>query len=200
MVWSVRGRSLELCNCNLLCPCWLTADVEPDQGWCGGVFAFEVDEGSSDGVDLDGGKVVANFDWPGNFWAGNGTARLYIDQTATADQRRELEAIFGGQKGGPLGAVLPAVVTKVLPTAFTDIAIAWGDPTSLTVGTVGDATLRAVKDQPGSATTVASAAALTAFQMDRMELASSRGSRWHDPDLRAWEGDSGTLHAFDWAG
>lgn len=200
MSWSVRGRSLELCNCKLMCPCWVTAEVEPDQGWCGGVFGFEIDEGSSDGVSLDRGKVVATFEWPGNFWAGNGTARLYIDQAADADQRRELQAIFGGQKGGPLGAVLPAVVTTVLPTEFTEIAIDWGEPTSLTVGTVGDVTLRRVTDQTGRATTVSSAAALTAFQMDSMELASSKGSRWHDPDQRSWEGDSGTLHAFDWAG
>jgi hypothetical protein len=200
MVWSVRGRSLEFCSCRLLCPCWLTADVEPDQGWCSGVLAFQVDEGASDGVDLAGGKVVATFDWPGNFWAGNGTGRLYIEQAADADQRRELEAIFGGQRGGPLGAVLPAVVTNMLPTQFTDIAIDWGEPTSLTVATVGEATLRPVKDQSGRSTTVASAAALTAFQMERMEVASSRGSRWQDPDLRSWDGDSGTMHKFDWAG
>jgi hypothetical protein len=200
MVWSVRGRSLELCSCRLLCPCWLTADVEPDEGWCSGVFAFEVDEGASDGVDLAGGKVVATFDWPGNFWAGNGTARLYIDEAADADQRRELEAIFGGQKGGPLGAVLPAVVTNVLPTEFTEIAMEWGDPTSLRVGTFGEATLRRVRDEPGRVTTVASAATLTAFEMERLEVARSKGSRWHDPDLRSWEGDSGTLHEFDWAG
>jgi hypothetical protein len=200
MPWAVRGKSLELCNCRLLCPCWVTADVEPDQGWCGGIFAFEVTEGSSEGIDLAGCKVAAGFDWPGNFWAGNGTARLFIDQAADVDQRRELEGIFGGQKGGPLGAVLPAVATNVLPTQFTDIALDWGDPTSIRIDGFGAADLRPVSDQPGRPTTVTNAAALTAFQMESMALASSKGGRWHDPDGRAWDSDSGTLHSFDWAG
>ena len=34
--------------------------------------------------------------------------------------------------------------------------------------------------------------------IDSMELASSKGSRWADPDMRTWEGDSGTLHSFNW--
>ena len=37
-------------------------------------------------------------DWP-NF-GGQGTARLYLDDQASPDQRRELEAVFSGQKGG----------------------------------------------------------------------------------------------------
>src|SRR6266540_2180009 len=125
MAWSVTGQSIELCNCRMLCPCWLGPEGQPDQGWCGGAFIFDIREGSSDGVELAGCKVAAAFEWPGNFWAGNGTARLYIDEATSAEQRRELEAIFGGQKGGPLADVLPAVVTNVLPTQFTGIAIDW---------------------------------------------------------------------------
>src|SRR5688572_23243038 len=127
MPWSVTGRSLELCSCRLLCPCWMSPEVEADQGWCSGAFIFDVSEGNSDGVDLAGCKAAAGFEWPGNFWKGDGTARLYVDEAAGADQRREMEAIFGGQKGGPLGDVLPMVVKKVLPTQFTKISIEWGD-------------------------------------------------------------------------
>ncbi len=199
MTWSVRGRSLELCNCRMFCPCWLTAEGEPDQGWCGGVLAFEVVDGASDGVDLSGGKAEASIDWPGNFWAGGGTGRLYVDDRADAAQRRELEAIFGGRKGGPLGNVLPTVVTTWLPTEFTDITVHWDEPTSLRVGRFGEATLSRLRDGAGQTTTVQGAAALTAFGMTTMELASSKGSGWHDPDLREWEGDSGTLHDFTWS-
>ena len=28
----VQGQGLEICSCKIFCPCWLTADVEPDQG------------------------------------------------------------------------------------------------------------------------------------------------------------------------
>ena len=34
MAWNLSGRGLEICSCKTFCPCWLTADVEPDEGWC----------------------------------------------------------------------------------------------------------------------------------------------------------------------
>ena len=37
------------------------------------------------------------------------------------------------------------------------------------------------------------------FYVYRMDLASGRDSRWSDPDMHAWIGDSGTLHAFSWS-
>jgi hypothetical protein len=183
----------------MLCPCWLGPDTPPDQGWCGGAFIFSISEGSSEGVTLAGCRVAAGFEWPGNFWAGNGTARLYID-AASEEQRRELEAIFGGQKGGPLADVLPAIVTRTLPTQFARIDINWSDRPSISIAGAGSVTLQPVKEQRGLATKVQAAMALTAFGMESMELASSKGSRWFDPDLRSWEGDSGTIHSFDWNG
>jgi hypothetical protein len=198
MAWHITGRSMELCSCKMLCPCWLGPEGEPDQGWCSGVLGFEVQQGNSDGVDLGGTKVVLAADWPGNFFAGNGTARLYVDEAASADQRRELEAIFTGKKGGLLEALWGAVLANWLPTQVSRIDLQWGDSPSATVGSIGQAKLTPLKDQAGRPTRVEGAAAQAAFQIDSMALASSKGSRWSDPDLRAWQGDSGTLHAFDW--
>ena len=65
MTWNVSGQSLELCNCKMLCPCWLGPEGEVDQGWCGGAFAFDIREGNSDGVDLRGTQVVIAGEWPG---------------------------------------------------------------------------------------------------------------------------------------
>lgn len=200
MAWHVTGQSTEFCSCKMFCPCWLGPDGEPDQGWCSGVLGYEVQQGNSDGVDLGGTSVVLTADWPGNFFAGDGTARLYIDETANADQRRELEAIFTGKKGGLLEPLWDAVIANWLPTQVTNIDIQWGDGPTVTVGTVGQAKLTPLKDQAGRPTKVAGAAAQAAFQIGSMTLASSRGSRWADPDLRRWEGDSGTLHSFDWRG
>lgn len=198
MAWSVSGQSMELCSCEMLCPCWLGPEGEPDQGWCGGVFGFDIREGNSDGVNLGGSKVVFTAIWPGNFFGGNGTGRLYIDEGANTDQRRELEAIFSGKKGGPLEGLFGAIISKWLPAQATKINIQWGDKPSLNVGSVGQAQLQPMKDPSGRPTKVQGAAALAGFQMESMDLASSKGSRWSDPDLRAWEGDSGTLHAFNW--
>ena len=199
MVWSVSGRSIELCSCKMLCPCWLGAEGEPDQGWCSGAFAFDIQEGNADGVSLGGFKVAFTGEWPGNFFGGNGTARLYIDEGANADQRRELEAIFSGKKGGHLEALFGAVITKWLPAQATKIDIQWGDNPSLTVGTVGQGRLQPMKDAAGRPTKVQGAAAQAGFQIESMDLASSKGSRWADPELRSWEGDSGTLHSFNWS-
>ena len=106
MAWQLSGRSIELCNCRMLCPCWLGPEGQPDQGWCGGAFAFDIQRGSSDGVDLRGTKVALSFVWPGNFFGGNGTARCYIGDDARTEQLRALEAIFTGKKGRPVGAVV----------------------------------------------------------------------------------------------
>ena len=114
---------------------------EPDQGWCGAAFGYDIEEGSSDGVDLGGCQVALAFEWPGNFFGGNGSGRLDVDEAASAEQRRELEAIFVGKKGGPLAAVWDAVITKWLLTQATRIDIQWGEKPSLRVGDVGQATL-----------------------------------------------------------
>jgi hypothetical protein len=199
MAWRITTRAIELCSCKMLCPCWLGPEGAPDEGWCGGAFAFDVQQGNSDGVNLGGSQVVLLVEWPGNFFGGNGTARLYIGEGANAEQRRELEAIFSGKKGGPLEPLWGAVVAKWLPAQFTTVAIQWGDKPAISVGKVGQATLQPLKDQAGRTAKVQGAAAMAAFQSESMDLASSKGSRWSDPDLRSWEGDSGTLHTLNWS-
>jgi hypothetical protein len=124
MAWQLTGQIHEACSCKLLCPCWLGPEIEPDQGWCGGMILFDIQQGHADGVDLSGCKAVCLGEWPGNFWAGQGTGRLIIDEATTADQRRELEAILSGQKGGPMAAVASAVITTLLPTEYAPIQVA----------------------------------------------------------------------------
>ena len=64
MAWNVSGRSVELCNCEMMCPCWLGPEKEPDKGWCAGAFAWDIQAGESNGVDLGGTKVAFRADWP----------------------------------------------------------------------------------------------------------------------------------------
>jgi hypothetical protein len=198
MTWQLSGRSVELCSCEMLCPCWLGPDGNPDQGWCAGAFAFDIERGASDGADLSGTRVALTAEWPGNFFGGNGTARLYLGDGATTEQRRELEAIFMGKKGGLFEALWPAVIQKWLPSETTKIDIAWGDTPTIDVGNVAQVKMTPLKDQAGRPTRVEGAPAQGAFQITSMDLASSKGSKWADPNLRPWQGDSGTLHRFDW--
>jgi hypothetical protein len=71
--------------------------------------------------------------------------------------------------------------------------------TSLTVGAVANAKLKALQDGAGKPTRVSGAVAHAALELDGMQVASAKGSRWADPDMRSWDGDSGTLHNFNWS-
>jgi hypothetical protein len=199
MAWRVRGVAREHCSCKMWCPCWL-GPAEPDQGWCSGSLIFEVHEGAADDISLGGLRVVVVVDFPADFFTGNGTARLYIDENANADQRRELEAIFSGKKGGPLEAAWGATVTQWLPTQVANIEIQDGDAPSITVGNVAQVTYQSpIRDAEGRATVIEGAAAATAFGFEGVSLARSDGSRWSAPEMRQWEsGGSGTIGAFDW--
>ena len=200
MAWRVSGKSTELCSCKMMCPCWLGPEGEPDQAWCSGAFGFEIEQGQSDGVDLSGTRVALAADWPGNFFHGKGTGRLYLDAGASDKQRRELEAIFGGKKGGMFGAVFGGIIANWLPAQVVAIDIKRGDTLSLTVGAVAKAELKAMSDGAGNPTRVSGAVAHAALQIDGMQLASAKGSRWADPEMRTWNADSGTLHSFNWSG
>lgn len=199
MAWNVSGQLIEFCSCKIMCPCWLGPTPEPDQGWCSGAIVYDVERGQIEGMDVGGTKVVLAADWPGNFFGGNGTARLYIDDRASADQRRELEAVFSGHKGGLLEGLMGAVITQWLPAQTARIEIQSGETLSITVGNVGRVTLQPLADQEGRPTVVQGTTAQAAFQSATMQLASSKGTQWSDPGLRAWEGDSGTLHTFHWS-
>jgi len=191
MAWNMTVNMMEFCSCKAMCPCWLGPDTQPDKGWCSAAIVYEIKQGAIDGVDVGGCKAALAAEWPGNFFGGKGTARLYIDPKASEAQRRGLEAVFSGKKGG---------LFEWLPTKTPSIDIKRGDTLSITIGESGKATLIPFKDQTGRTVTVQGTAAQGAFQSASMELASAKGTRWSDPDLRKWEGDSCTIHAVSWSG
>ena len=197
MAWRVAGQMHEMCSCKFLCPCWF-GPAEPDQGWCSGALVFDVERGNADGLDLGGRAVVLAADWPGDFWAGDGTARLYIDERATPAQRQALEAIFSGQQGGPM-EVVSGVISKWLPAQSAAIEVNWGDTTTAAVGKIGQLTSQRLKNEAGQPATIEGAAAMAAFQLPRLEVARTAGSHWADPEMRRWDADSGTTGLFEWS-
>lgn len=199
MSWQATGRSMEICSCKSFCPCWLGPEGEPDEGWCSALFGFDVRQGRSDGVDLGGTKVVLIADWPGNFFAGEGTARLYIDETASEEQRRELEEIFGGKKEGFLSTLWNAVIKDWLPTQVAKVDIDWDEEPSITVNGIGQTTLQPFTDGAGRSTTVTGAVAQAALHIESMNLASPKDGQWSDPELRRWQAADGVLYEFNWS-
>src|SRR4029434_9435426 len=106
------------------------------------------------GVDVSGCRAALTAEWPGNFFLGNGVARLYVDSKASADQRRELEAVFGGKKGGLLGPLWSAAISKWLSTKSVPIDITSGDTIEITVGNVGKILLKPLTDDQGKRVSV----------------------------------------------
>ena len=199
MAWNLSGRGLEICSCKTFCPCWLTSDAEPDEGWCSAVLAWDCSEGQSDGIDLGNAKFAVVADWPENFHKGNGKARLYIDSATSAEQQAEIRSIFDGSKDGPIPALWSAVVNEWLPPAVVDISMDW-DQKKVAVGDIGTATMSSLTDPHGNQTSVSNALAQVALGIGRLDLMSVEGTPWADPDLRNWNIADGVNFDFAWAG
>lgn len=199
MAWELSGQMLESCNCELLCPCWFDVTATPDQGWCGTALVFDIQRGTSDGIDLSGRTVVLAATIPGAFADGNMTVRLYVDERASPEQRRELEAIFSGQKGGPLGALGPLIQT-VLPTKTLPISWQRGETIDVRLGDVALLHSAPRSHPSGQPTRVVAAEAMGAFDVAEGQPAKRRGTVFHDPDMRQCYGDSGMMSRFTWRG
>lgn len=198
MAWQLSGRLIEACSCEMLCPCYL-GPAKPDQGWCSGIVAFDIEAGESEGVDLAGGKAVWVLDLPGDFVQGDGTLRLFVDAGADEAQRREIEAIFTAQRGGPPAALAAAVVTNLLDTQTAQISIESGDAPVVRVDGVGEISMTRVVSDGGPAI-VENAPAMAAFGVARAELAAGAGS-WATAGMRTWEsGGSGSVSPINWTG
>jgi hypothetical protein len=189
---------MEMCSCKQFCPCWLGPEGEPDQGWCSGVFAFDVRQGSSEGVDLGGTRTALLVSWPGNFFAGQGTARLYLD-AANDEQRRELEGIFGGTKEGFLSGLWGAVIDEWLPVQSAKVELGWDESPTIAVNGMGQAALQPLTNGAGQPTTISGAMAQGAMHIDSMQLAGIKESQFSDPGMRGWQAEDGVLFDFDWS-
>jgi hypothetical protein len=111
MSYHLEGRLLEVCNCNVLCPCWIGED--PDNGTCDTIIAWRVDQGTVDGVNVGGNTIAAVAHVPGNILEGNWTAAIFVDENASEEQEKALLKVYTGQAGGPV-AELAKLIGKVV--------------------------------------------------------------------------------------
>jgi hypothetical protein len=72
-------------------------------------LAFNIREGSVDDTDIAGRKVVLVADTPKVMTEGNWRLGVFIDDAASDEQFDKLVQVFGGQLGGPMGALAPLV-------------------------------------------------------------------------------------------
>lgn len=185
MGYHIRAKMVESCSCKMSCRC-LLGPAEPDQGWCSAAIAFQVLEGESEGVDLDGVKAVLVADLPGDFFGGFDLVRLYVDEAASDAQRRELEAVVQGERGGAWAGVRE-MIKEWLPTQAATISIEDGDAPSATIDGVGQTKLQPVLTESGKRAAVVNPPVGEALGQDQVELALATGTAWADPDMRSWE-------------
>jgi hypothetical protein len=206
MAWSLTGRFIETCSCNMFCPCWFAVQdlMIMDQGWCATALVVPIDEGQCDGVDLSGCKVVLGSHFPGpTLFDGDATARLYLDEGTTAEQRDAVEAIFQGRRGGPMvvlaGLISTWLATQVVAISFDET----GDVVTATVGSVGRMRSERLRNENGQVMTMQNVgfAVALAFEDVEAELAPSKGTEWSDPELPVrFANKSGAVGRIRWQG
>lgn len=115
--WKITGQLEEACSCDAACPCWF--DSKPTKMTCGGGQVLFIQKGNYGKTKLDGLAVanmaqspegqtmMASFgDW--NF------SYNYIDEKATPEQRKALEAIAA--------KILPSSGSKKTETRYVAIS------------------------------------------------------------------------------
>src|SRR6516165_1095926 len=92
MAYKLEGSLLEVCNCEVLCPCWI--GVDPDRGTCDSALAHHYEKGEIDGVDVSG-LTMASI--------------VHIDQRATKEQEEALLSVYTGKQGGPIADLVQLI-------------------------------------------------------------------------------------------
>lgn len=152
MAYTLEGSILEVCDCNVLCPCWISED--PDNGTCDAIIAYHIDRGSIDGVDVSGLTMAMLAHIPGNVLDGNFRAVAYLDDKASQTQIDALLAAFGGRLGGPLEdmAKLVGETVAVVPASI-DFRVEEGRGT-LKIGDEAEAVMEPYRGPTGEITTL----------------------------------------------
>ena len=152
MSYSLEGDLLEVCNCDVLCPCWIGED--PDNGTCDSVMGYNVRSGTIDGVDVSGRTLAFAVHIPGNVLAGNWKVALFVDDKASQPQEDALVAAFSGKLGGPLAdtASLIGEVAAVERASITfDVQEGMG---TLIIGDVAECVMEPYRGPTGQVTTL----------------------------------------------
>jgi hypothetical protein len=150
--YELEGSLLEVCTCDVLCPCWIGED--PDGGECLSVVAYHFDRGTVAGVDISGLTVASAVHIPGNILAGNWKQVLFVDDAATDEQHDVLVKLFTGELGGPLADLAQLVGDRVaIERAPISHEIVDGAG-SLKVGDVIEAQMHPYTGPDGSTTTL----------------------------------------------
>ncbi|MGA7180403.1 MAG: DUF1326 domain-containing protein [Thiobacillaceae bacterium] len=150
--WKVSGTYFEACNCAAACPCVFLSP--PTEGECTALIAWHIDQGTSDGVPLNGLNVAMLTHTPGHMLQTKWKVALYLDENASADQQKALGEIFSGQAGGHLATLGPLIGevmgVKAVPIQYS----ANGKERRLRIPNIAAVDIEAMEGQGGSLVTI----------------------------------------------
>lgn len=152
MGYKLQGDLLEVCTCNVLCPCWIGED--PDEGYCQSTLAYRFSEGAVDGVDVSGLVAAGQVHIPGNVLAGDWKRQIFISDSASDEQMSAIVDVLTGKKGGPLADLAQLIGEELEPQkAAITFELSEGKGTLL-VGDSVEAVMEPYKGPTGQVTTL----------------------------------------------
>jgi hypothetical protein len=152
VAYHLEGRLLEVCNCRVLCPCWIGED--PDNGTCDTIVSWHFDKGTIEGVDVAGTTIAVVAHVPGNILKGNWRAAVYVGDDATKQQEEALLKVYTGKLGGPV-ADLVKLIGEVVSVERVPITFdVHGGKGTIKIGDTAYAELEPYQGATGGATTL----------------------------------------------
>ena len=154
MAYEIEGRLLEVCTCNVLCPCWVGED--PDYKTCDTTIAWGIEKGTIENVTVDGLTFAVSAHIPKNILIPKSwKAVVFVDERATEEQEGVLLRLFTGQLGGPV-ADLAGLIGEVVGVERAAITFSVdGGKGRLKIGERVDAEMAPFVGATGNPTTLA---------------------------------------------
>ncbi len=154
MAYEIEGRLLEVCTCNVLCPCWVGED--PDYKTCDTTIAWGIEKGSIEGVDVSGLTMAVSAHIPKNILIPKSwKAVVFVDDRATPEQEQVMLRLFTGQLGGAVadlaGLIGEVVAVERAPITFT----VEGGKGRISIGSIVEADMAPFVGATGKPTTLA---------------------------------------------
>jgi hypothetical protein len=145
--WRMIGDEVGNCNCDWGCPCQF--DSLPTHGNCMAMIAYQINEGSFGGTNLDGVRFAELVWWPGAIHEGDGTRQTIVDESATPEQREAIEELVLGKHGGAYFEIFASVMSKELDTVYAPIEVEADREArtgSVRIGDLAESTIEPIKN------------------------------------------------------
>jgi len=153
--WKLAGTYFEACTCDVACFFFfVSATTEKD---CTALAGWHIENGSFTNVSLDGLNVALALYAPGHMLEVKWRVALYLDETASEEQKNALTQIFSGQAGGHLSNLVP-LTGEVLGISSVPIEYETnGKQRRLKIADIAETEIEAIQDQSGADVTISNA-------------------------------------------